>query len=136
MEDNKDQVKRTRGRITNRLKKEGWYREAAAEKFNWPDYEFISEQAKLEFFYSAADGWVHFGLLTEDEEGYLRIHFGDDVDPLLDAVIGAQQRLSPEYWDTFIEILLAIPLRVYAVHGEDEEDVVELRSLITTGKSN
>jgi hypothetical protein len=130
----KVQARETRDRITRRLKGEGWTREAAAEKFNWPDFEFNNDRAKLEFFYSAADNWVHVGMLTADLEGYLRVHFGDDVDPLLDAVVSAQSQLSPDYWDNFIDILLAIPLRVYAVHGEDEEDVVELKSR-TSGSS-
>ncbi|WP_031526027.1 hypothetical protein [Streptomyces sp. NRRL F-5123] len=127
MNDKKTQARETRDRITRRLKDEGWTREAAAEKFNWPDFEFTNDNAKLEFFYSAADDWVHLGMLTDDLEGYLRIHFGNDVGPLLDAVVSSQSRLSPDHWDAFIETLLAIPLRVYAVHGEDEEDVVELK---------
>ncbi|GAA4635236.1 hypothetical protein GCM10023196_079890 [Actinoallomurus vinaceus] len=123
----KEERAQTKKRITNRLKEVGWSREPAAEKFDWPDFGFNNGQANLEFFYDAADDWVCLGLLTKDQEGQLRIHFGGDVDPLLDAVISAQQRLA-DYWDIFIEILLAIPLRVYAVTGEDEGDLVELRS--------
>ncbi|MFC4005742.1 hypothetical protein ACFOY2_00810 [Nonomuraea purpurea] len=126
-----DQEDRTQQRITERLKEKGWVREPAAERFDWPDFAFDNTRANLEFFYSAADDWVCLGLLTQDQEGHLRVHFGDEIDSLLDAVIAAQQQLDADHWDAFIEILLAIPLQVYAITGEDEDDVVELRSHAT-----
>jgi hypothetical protein len=123
-----DQPQSTQQRITDRLRAHGWSREAAAERFDWPDFEFDNRRASVEFFYSAADGWVRLGLLTEDQEGYLQVDFGEELDAFLDAVIAAQDKLDVDYWDTFIENLLTIPLRVYAITGEDEGDLVKLRN--------
>ncbi|WP_175594216.1 hypothetical protein [Nonomuraea montanisoli] len=123
-----DQRQSIQERITDRLGAQGWFREAAAEKFDWPDFAFDNGRARMEFFYSAADDWVRLGILTDSQEGYLQVRFGEHLEALLDAVIAVQQELAPDCWDAFIEILLAVPLEVYAITGEDESDLVKLHS--------
>ncbi|GAA1662403.1 hypothetical protein GCM10009765_09810 [Fodinicola feengrottensis] len=115
-----------RRQITDRLKAAGWSREESAENLDWPDFAFENDDADLEFSYTPGDDWVRLGLLTEENEGYLKIDFDSKLDALLDAVVAVQEKLNADYWDQFIDELLAIPVRVYAVGGDDGDELTEL----------
>ncbi|MFC9858483.1 MULTISPECIES: hypothetical protein [unclassified Streptomyces] len=116
-------------KITERLEGAGWSREPATARLNWPEFGFKNGKAELEFLYSRRNNWVRLGLLTESEEGYLQVHFGQALNEFLDVLVSAQDDLDGSGWSDFIEKLLKIPVKVYAITGENEDDLVELRTM-------
>jgi hypothetical protein len=112
--------------ITDRLKAAGWTRGASAEQLDWPTFEHENEQAELIAEYIPDEDWIRVGLLTDDQEGNLKIDFGDRLESVLDLLVERQDTLGADSWFRFIEDLLALRLRVYAITGEDGDELVEL----------
>lgn len=121
-----DEVEDLIDKITVRLKDAGWTRDEDAEEGEWPEFEFDNGMAVVEFLYPPGEDWVRIGLVAEENEGYLKVPIEGKLDALLDVVTAAQGKLSADHWEVFIDDLLAVPLRVFALTGEDGDDVVEL----------
>ncbi|MFJ6609908.1 hypothetical protein ACIQPT_06470 [Streptomyces sp. NPDC091289] len=115
-----------RNLITERLKRAEWSRDPAAEGLDWPEFSFNNGKIDLEFLYFPPRGWIRLGLLTEQEEGYLQIHCGQNIDHFLEILVTTQNELDADSWDSFINTLLRFRFRVYAITGEGEDDLVEL----------
>lgn len=116
-------------RITERLTAAGWGREQSAVDMDWPDFEHRHGEVTLQVFHPPGDDWITVSMLTEDQEGHLKVVLGARLDEVMDVVTGAQDRLDPDTWPDFIEDLLAIPVTVYSSRGEDGSDLVELKPL-------
>src|SRR3954454_9207110 len=101
--------------VTDRLKAAGWDRDPAAEKLNWPTFQHANEQAELVTEYIPGEDWIRIGLLTDEQEGNLKIEFGDRLESVLDLLVERQDALGPDTWFAFIDDLLALGIRIYAI---------------------
>ncbi|WP_028063035.1 hypothetical protein [Solirubrobacter soli] len=111
--------------ITARLKAAGWDRDPSAEQLDWPTFTHESDHGELTVEYLPGEDWLRIGLATDELEGNLKVFFGTHLEQVLSVVTGAQDTLDPDGWSAFIDELLAVPARVLAIQGEDDE--VELR---------
>ena len=113
-------------RITLTLKAAGWTREDAAEALDWPDFAFPNPHGRVELLYPPDEDWLRLGFLSETQQGYLKVEIGEQLSAVLGVITSMQNDISGDTWERLIDDLLAIPTRVYALQGEDGDDVVEL----------
>jgi hypothetical protein len=113
--------------ITAKLKAAGWSRDAASEQLDWPSFYYVNDEAKLIVEYLPGAEWIRIGMHTEELEGNLKVDFGERLDQVMDIIVSAQTNLGPDGWSAFIDDLLGVPARTYAISGDDGDEIVELR---------
>ena len=121
-----DRADATTTKVIDRLVAGGWQRTASSEALDWANLVYEAPQSRLQVDHMPAESSLSLQCVRNDGEYELLIEFGEQLDELLDLLIEAQDTLGAETWDAFVERLVRRLPRVYAVLGEDEEDVVPL----------
>jgi hypothetical protein len=112
--------------IIERLAASGWQRTASSVALDWANLVYEGPRSRLQVDYLPADTSLSLACVREDGEYELIVEFGEQLDEYLDLLVDVQDTLGPETWDDFVDRQLGRFPRVFAVLGEDEDDVVLL----------
>jgi hypothetical protein len=116
-------------RIFDRLGNAGWERapdEEAADRVVL-HYEQDGPGTGFALHHTTGTDWVRLIYVDEvDEVEVLRIEFGDELDGLLDLLVGVQDELDSDGWDDFARDLLDRCPDTYIIMGSGDDDLVRL----------
>ena len=132
---NSDQINKRR-LIMNRLLDAGWSDQSTDDWFEkdlWAEHEitmqYLGAHMLLEFEFLFEDYSINYIIsdnLTKKELVFALFPSKKQMEKILDEFISVQDRISPSNFREYINKMLLICPKMYAVLGPDEKDMIKL----------